>query len=280
MAVTAGQGLSRIVKNRRFEDYRSMKQFFSDRTIQEVIIAGSCGTDAGPTEISFCDNILNYIAAEGQVYIRCEADDANQHSKYVYIQYQDDTGTIQPILTADLDGANSTTEVIVTGATDFYRLRQMICEVESATAGGKSVVLGDIDMDFAADMYGEIKDNNTSFALERFFTQPSSVCDSYFGFFIVYAASTATAATNDTYYLDINLTPKVLSTADGFAEPQTAADITLHFDFQDRIECSPMILLEPATEVKFLVGDHASAGDVFLHATLLEVYPTNSTPSS
>ena len=272
MAIIPGQGCSRVLSNRRWEDYRSMKQALSNSIIKEVIIAGSCTTDGAATEISFCDNILNYIAAEGQVYVRCEANDANQHDKYVYIEYQDDTGAIKAILTADLDGADSTAEVIVTGASDFYRLRRMISEVESASGGTKSIMLTDSAWDGVADTFGELKDGNTCFALERFFTQPSSVCDSYLAFFQVYGNKTGTSAADDTFFIDITLTPKALSTSDGFAEPQTAADITLHFDFEYGLQCSPVILLEPATEVIFKIGDNAAAGKVFLMAVMVEDY--------
>jgi len=276
MAITPGQGISRIAKNRRFEDYQSMKQYYSDRTIQEIVIAGSCKTDGGATEISFCDNILNYIGAEGQVYIRTEQDDqAVQGNKYVYIEYQDDTGAIMPILTADLDNANTTTEVIVTGADDFYRLRRMYSEVESSA--NDAVLLCDADWDGGADTYGEITDTTCDFALERFFTQPSATCDSYFGYFQIYGNKTGTAAADDTFFIDITLTPRASSWG---AEAAGAADITLHFDFEYGLQCSPMVLLEPATEVIFKIGDNAAAGNVFLSAVLLEVYPTNSTPSS
>jgi hypothetical protein len=148
----------------------------------------------------------------------------------------------------------------------------MISEVESASGGGKSILLTDAAWGGADDTFGEIHDGNSVFALERFFTQPSSVCDSYLAFFQVYGNKTGTSAADDTYFIDITLTPKALSTDEGFAEPQAAADITLHFDFEYGLQCSPVILLEPATEVKFEIGDNAAAGNVFLMAVLVEDY--------
>ena len=252
MALVAGQGISRVHNNRRFETYQSLKQAFSNnRRVDEVHICGSVTTDGAAKEISFCDNVLNYIGAEGQVYIRTEADDGNQDGKYVYIEYQDDTGAVRPILTADLAAPDNTVEVIVTGASDFYRLRRMISEVESDTSGGKSVVLGDADMDFAADMYGEIRDNNSEFALERFFTQPNSVCDSYLAYIYMKAASTGAAATDDTYFTDITFTPRPTN----LGEVAATADITLHLDFEQVLDVHPLVLLEGGTEVIFKVGD-------------------------
>ena len=275
-----GQGISRIFKNRRHEDYTSMKQYFSDRTIQEVLIEGTFLTVGAAAEIDLAiGDTINYIAAEGQVYVRCEADDANQHSKYVYIQYQDDTGQIMPILTANLDGANSVTEVIVTGASDFYRLRQMICEIEAATGGTKGVILTDVDMGGADDVFGFIDDNNSSFALQRFFTQPAATCDSYLAHLHLHAPNAADNIV-DTFFLDMTCTPRVLSISEGFAEPQAIVDRTFNYPFSGEIDHSPCLLLEGGTEVIFKIGDNHDAGIVHFEFVLLEVYPTNSTPSS
>ncbi len=274
-----GEGISRIVKNRRYEDYRSMKQHFSDRTIQEVLIEGTFLTTGAAAEIDLAvGDTINYIAAEGQVYIRTELDDlANQDSKYVYIQYQDDTGAIRPILTADLDNANTTTEVIVTGATDFYRLRQMICEVEATTT--KGIVLTDVDMAGADDVFGFINDYNSSFALQRFFTQPAATCDSYLAHIHLHSPN-AVDNIVDTFFLDMTCTPRVLSTSEGFAEPQVATDRTFNYPFSGEISHSPCFLLEGGTEVIFKIGDNHDAGIVHFEFVLLEVYPTNSTPSN
>ncbi len=115
MAVTGGEGLSRIFKNRRYENYMSMKQYFSDRTIQEVSIYGSSTTNGAALEIDFAvGDVINYIGAEGQVYLRTELDDiANQNVKYCYIEYQDDTGAVRPILKGIMDNTNTTTEVAI-----------------------------------------------------------------------------------------------------------------------------------------------------------------------
>lgn len=281
MAVTGGQGHTCFHKNRRFEDYRSMKQYFSDRTITEIVIDGSTTTGGALAEISFVSgDFIDYIAAEGQVYIRTEADDANQDSKYVYIEYQDDTGAIRPILTADLAAPDNTVETIVTGASDFYRLRQMISEVESASGGGNMVILTDANYGGADDGYGYISDSQSSFSLERFFTQPAATCISYLGYIHAHSTPVAIGAGTDTYLISVTFTPKVLSTSEGFAEPQVAADKTLTWIFQDQFHEDLCIELEPATEVIFKIGDAATANVVHIQSTLLEVYPTNSTPSS
>jgi hypothetical protein len=273
MAVTSGTGFSRVLEKRHFEDYKSLKQSLGSARFNEVIIEGTCTTAGAASEISFVTgDVIDYIAAEGQVYIRCEADDANQHSKYVYIQYQDDTGAIKTVLTADLNAANSTTEVIVTGASDFYRLRQMISEVESDSGGGKMVVLCDADWDSAADSYGLISDGQSAFCLERFFTQPTTTCTSYLAYV---KAITSYVQEGDAvasgFLVDVTFTPKPVSTPT-FAEAQVAADVTQRFQFTDELVWQPCIELDGGTEVIFKVGDLGTAGKVHIEAVMVEVY--------
>lgn len=268
MAVTPGQGHSRVIEKRRWDDYASLKQYFKNSLTEEVIISGATTSDGGAAEIGFAsDDIIDYIAAEGQVYIRCEADDANQHSKYVYIQYQDDTGAIKTILTADLNAADSTTEVIVTGASDFYRLRQMYSEVESASGGGKAVVLCDADWDSVADTYGFISDGNSAFALQRFFTQPDSTHRSFLGRIEAWAPIQDGDSAAAGFLIEINYTPKPVN----LGEAQVAADITMHFDFSEHFVWEPCIELDGGTEVKFYVGDYDTAAIIHIEATMLEV---------
>ena len=280
MAITAGDGQSRVLKNRRFEDYRSLKQYFSDRTIKEVFISGANTTVGALAEIDFAvGDIINYIGAEGQVYLRTELDDiANQNVKYCYIEYQNDTGAVRPILKGIMDNTNTTTEVAVAGATDFYRLRQMISEVEATAT--KGIVLTDADMAGANDVFGFINDGNSQFNLQRFFTQPNATCDSYLAHLHCHTAQSGVDANSDAFILTVQYTPKVLGVSDGFAEPQVAADKTLTLYFHTDMTEDPCILLEGGTEVIFSLGDVDDPATVHLEFVLLEVYPTNSTPSS
>lgn len=268
MAVTSGVGKSRVLHKRRFDDYKSLKQHYQNSNIDEIIISGSCTTGGAAAEISFVTgDVINYIAAEGQVYVRCEADDANQHSKYVYIEYQDDTGAVKTILTADLHATDSTTEVIVTGASDFYRLRRMTSEVESASGGGKMVLLTDADADGVADYYGIISDGQSEFALERFFTQPDSTHISYLGKVECYATiqggDNATAGS----IITIQYTPKPTD----LGEAAAAADVTQTFNFSEHFLWEPCIELDGGTEVIFSLGDIDEPQTISIEAHMLEV---------
>lgn len=271
MAVTPGDGFSRVRKHSKFWDYQSFRKWTKGRVVNDIIVTGTTTTDGAAAEINFAvGDTINYIAAEGQAYIRTELADATQNSKYVYIEYQDDTGAVQSIVTADLDAADTTTEIAI-GSTDFYRLRQMICEVEAVAT--KGIVLTDANMGGVDDIYGFINDGNSQFNLERFFTQPSATCDSYLAYIKAWSGSTAADATHDSFFLDVVFTPRALTTGDGFTEAQAAADKTIHYEFNNELYVEPLILLEPATEVIFKVGDNNDPGIVCLEAVMCEVYP-------
>jgi len=273
MAVTPGEGFSRVLKNRRFEDYRSMKQYFSDRTIYEVIIEGRTTTDGALAEVNFAvGDTINYIGAEGQAYIRIEQVDANQDGKFIYLQYQDDTGAVKDWVTADI-GATETDEVAI-GSTDFFRARQMYSEVEASA--NDAIVLTDADMGGANDIYAFIDDGNSQFNLERFFTQPNSVCDSYLAHFHAHSIPVGIGAATDTFLAAFIATPRALNAG----EVGAAADKTFEYKFADNLHIDPLILLEGGTEVIFQVGDIATANVVHIESVLLEVYPTNSTPTT
>jgi hypothetical protein len=269
MAVTPGDGFSLVTNHAKWYDLRSFWKYHKDQHINIVKITGSTTTDGAVAEINFAvGDTINYIAAEGQAYIRTELDDqATQGNKYVYLQYQDDTGAILDWVTSDLDNTNTTTEVAI-GSTDFYRARQMYCEVEATAT--KGVVLTDANMGGVDDIYAFINDANSQFNLERFFIQPSATCDSYLASIKARSASTAVDATLDSYLLDVVFTPRVNSQG---AEDQVKADKTLHYEFNENLEVEPLILLEPATEVIFKVGDNNDPGIVCLEAMLIEVYP-------
>ena len=273
MAFTGGDGQSRVLKNRRFESYESIKQAFSSRIITEIVISGTIAeTDAGPTEIDFAvGDTINYIGAEGQVYLRTELDDiANQNVKYVYIEYQDDAGIVRPILKGIMDNTNTTTEVAIAGATDFYRLRQMISEVEATAT--KSIVLTDANMGGADDIFGFINDGNSQFNLQRFFTQPTSVCDSYLAHLHVHTAQSGVNNITDSFFLTVDYTPRVLGISDGFAEPQVAADKTIRYPFAADLNEDALILLEGGSEVIFKVGNVNDPAELHCEFVLVEDY--------
>ena len=175
-----------------------------------------------------------------------------------------------PILTADHDDANTTTETIITGADDYFRTRQMIAEVESSA--GKMHTLTDAAM-AGGDNYAYIEDGNSQFILQRFFIQPNATAHSYLGRVKVHIPHMTAAATAiDGVILTLSYTPRVLSVNDGFAEPQAAANITTQITFSKDTVWEPLIELQQATEVTFSWNHTTTAQTIWFEATLLEAY--------
>jgi len=269
MVITGGIGRSKVHENRRFEDYKSLKQHFQhNRRVDEVFISGRTTTDGNLTEINFCvGDTINYIAAEGQAYIRCEIEDATQVGKFVYLQYQDDTGAIQDWVTADLHAATTVTEIAI-GSTDFYRVRQMYCEKEAVAT--KAIVLTDADMGGADDIYAFINDTYSTYNLERFFTQPSATTDSYLAKVHVHSIPVGIGAATDTFILEVTYTPRAPNAG---GETGAATAISEVFKFADKFCWEPCILLQGGTEVIFKVNDIATVNVIHLEAVMVEVYP-------
>jgi len=264
MVLSAGH--SRVLTNRHFEDYRSAKQYYNGRLCKEFIISGS-GTTAA-AEFEFGTHGMDYIGTEAQAYIVTEADDGNQHDKYVYLEYYDDDGVIFGPVTADLDGANSTTEVPI-GSTNFWRIRQMYLEVEAATGGGKGIHLTDDSLDAAAH-WGFIEDNESAWAAQRYFVPSATQVEhAYLGRVIVKMAHMfAAAAAIDGIILTITCTPKVID----LGEVQAAVDKNIVITFNEDLDWQPMIELEPATDVIFSWNHTTTGQAIWFEADFLEVY--------
>jgi len=260
-------GFSRIVENRRFEDYRSMKQAYLHSHTKEYIISGS-GTTAD-AEFEFATEAMDYIGTEAQAYIRCEADDGNQDDAYVYLVYTDDDGVIQDPVTADIDSTVDSTKEVAIGSTNFWRIREMYSEVESATGGGKAIVLTDDDMDAAA-RWGMIEDNESAWAAQRYFVPSATQVEhSYLGRVIAKSPQIAAAAAAiDAIILTITLTPKIIDRG----EPQVAADKNIVLTFNKDLDWQPCIELEPATDVIFSWNHTTTGQAVWFEADFLEVY--------
>ena len=262
-----GTGFSRIEKDRRFEDYRSMKQAYQHKSCKEFIISGT-GTTAN-AEFEFTSDTVDYPAAEDQVYIRTELNDATQVGKYVYIEYCDDDGVIKGPLGA-VHAADTSDEVIITGASDFFRLRRMWCQVASLAT--KAIQLTDDDMD-AATHYGFIEDGETAWAAQRYFVPSATQVDhSYLGRILVEVPHMlAAAAAIDAVILTLTYTPKVIAYSD---YDQLKAAKTLILPFNENLDWEPCIELEPATDVVFSWNHTTTGQTIWFEADFLEVYPS------
>lgn len=112
MASVPSTGYRIIESNRRFDDYASMKQYFKNAQIKELIFSGSQASSVTTTMDSSDTAIGTLITAEEVVFISLEADDtARQDLESVWVTYQDITGEIHgPILHLINDTADNTIE--------------------------------------------------------------------------------------------------------------------------------------------------------------------------
>lgn len=267
MSATA-KGISRVLKDRRFEDYRSLKQHYQYRHILEFVISGFGDVKASAIWLFTDGDTINYIGSEGQAYIRTEAnDDPNQVGKYVYIEYCTELGLVK---SANAVLAADTTTAVTIGDADFYRLRQMISEVVSATAGGKSILLSDAVWGGADDTFGFIDDDQSVAVIDKYYVPiASQVQHTYLGRIKANTSYMAAAATAiDDIVLTVAFTPKAVD----LGKKSIAVATTIEVTFNSILDWQPLIELEPATEVTFSWAKATTDQPMWFEATFLEVY--------
>ena len=353
MATLTATGHKVIVKNRRYEDYRSMKQHFSDRTIKEILFSGSQVMTEVSVVVDGSDHtIAAQLSAEAHVFLSTIADDATQDLKSVWVTYQDDTGLIvgpyehvlndtantsveAPLFNEDVidtiaagqggkaitlttlagtlnqyagkymvamdgDGVAEAGNLIVsnTAATptiltvtnnshaaangdnisiqtypgdDFYRAREMYCEQEVIDAS--TIRLGDHD---STNIYAGIGEGHRYMSNSGFFTQPAATCRSFLGRVRAQSSVDSTVTQVTGSRVTVFYTPLEAHANGGAVETQ------IDLDFADTLDWQPCIELETATDVviKAMNIEGAKLPNMLVETSYLEVYPTNSTPSS
>jgi len=112
MALIETKGHSRIVRDRKYEDYRSLKQFFRHRDIEEVLFDGYFTSAGGVAEVQAdSTTAAAALGAEAMVYVRSEADLAALDGDSVYITYLDDDGVVHETETLLDNDISTDTEV-------------------------------------------------------------------------------------------------------------------------------------------------------------------------
>lgn len=344
MASVPAPGYRLILEDRHFDDYASMKAHFRNAHIKEWLLSVVQASSVTTTLTGYDAALATQLTAEAVVFLRTEADDANQDLQSVWVTYQDDTGAIHgPIEHLLNDTADTTVEACLgnedvndtiaagqggkvitltalagtlnqyaglymvtqsgdgvgnsnlivsnTAATptiltvtdnthaaangdviqiqtypcdDFYRVREMYCEVEPLD--DKQIILCDHD---ASNIYAAISEGGRYACDGNFFTQPVATCLSYLGRVKATAPTIVEGdAANGGAVLSCTFTPRAANT-DG-----DSADITMTFQFYGTFEWEPCIQLEPATDVLFSITDIATATNVHVEASILEVYDT------
>ena len=134
MGTAITRGTTRLVSNRRFEDYKSMKQNFKYSKVKEIIFDGFQTLTNTAANLEPGDLTIALIGAEALVYLSTLADDSNQDLAEMWVTYQDDTGLIHgPILHLLNDDADTSVEACL-GNEDVH-------DVIDTGEGGKTILL-------------------------------------------------------------------------------------------------------------------------------------------
>jgi hypothetical protein len=199
----------------------------------------------------------------GDIYVRGMDDSASMQAKIYYLDYITPWGLLKHAMATT--AANSTTEIRFFEATysksgntetytatttyvgDFYRIRRFW--TASTPASGKYVILTDADcgnVDGSSnDVYGAIEEGFYYSVNSRYMTRDETYVENYL---VSIFAEYPVAAESCT--LTITFTP--------FGQTETSMAFVLLGQYP--FTWTPMIKLEPATEVTFIVVDDAAAG--------------------
>lgn len=112
MGLVESKGHSRILRDRRWEDYRSLKQYFRNNDLEEFVYEGHHESAGAVAEIQ-ADSVTSvaYLNAEAMIYARSEADLAALDGDSVYVDYLDDAGVIHETETLLDNDISTDTEV-------------------------------------------------------------------------------------------------------------------------------------------------------------------------
>jgi len=100
MGLLETKGHSRIVRDRQWHDYATLKDYFKFNKIDEFLLDIYVTSAGGVAEIQAdTTTAVEYLAAEDQVYIRSEAELEALDGDSIYIDYLDDDGVIYTVET-------------------------------------------------------------------------------------------------------------------------------------------------------------------------------------
>ena len=145
---------------------------------------------------------------------------------------------------------------------DFFRLREMYCEVEVVT--DKTIRLGDHN---SGNYYGMISQGGRYNSSARYFSRPAANARCFLGRIKAKASWESTDAKKQGNEIQVTYTPKARNSDGG------SADITINLIFMDKLDWQPCIELEPATDVniQILALDNTNVDDINVEVIYLEV---------
>lgn len=350
MAIGATKSHTRIEKNRKWEDYQSLKRYWSARgnVFREVIFNGVQTSTNGAVEfLSGCGETIAYLGANDVVYAAQELDTEAQDGQSIWMDYINSSGDLYEGIETKLDSVTSTatfvpigclsstyvdaiaavngdvftmtnldrtidndlagwyvvgcgdathregqTKVILSNTaaaptlitvtvtpnadwaadnvsiqktlnSDVFRIRRLYTELEGAA--GKAYTISDKD---GTNIYGVIPDTNTyGNAGSRYTALDTTLYRCFLGQVVLEAPQSFGADTDPLgFQVAITFTPLPMT-------GQTAADITLTFDFIDKLVWEPCIELAEASDVIITIKKttNDAHAEVRLDFTCLEV---------
>lgn len=274
------------VGDRPFEDLSSLKKYCRQGgLVQEVrsynvVATGAAGATIDIEEATGTD--IDLASAELQVYIRAHTNDNDYDGETISLSWLDDDGVIHDAVTTAINTTDSTTEVAVSGADDFYRVRDLYTSRTPKT-GHFHILTDDACSNVdgsGGDVYGMIEENNYSMITSRYFvpsryldstTRGTRPINSYLGKFIAKYDGPANGGEDLQYAtLKVTCTPE----QEGY---ETVLDYVVHAGTYLVWE-SPF-QLKAATDVTFqVVDDSGDGGNFELETIIVEQWaPTDLT---
>lgn len=134
MPTAVTRGISRILSNRRYEDYKSMKQAFQYSKVKEIIFEGFQTMTSTAANLEPSDIAVSLIGAEAVVFLSTIADDATQQDKNVWTVYVDNAGIISEAILTVLDDVDSSIPVPLGNLNDYDTCASVAGDVITMTA--------------------------------------------------------------------------------------------------------------------------------------------------
>jgi len=149
MGLLEGTALRRIIRDRRFEDYRSLKQYFRNNICNEILWCGHQLTTASAVELMGGDDTIAALAANDIIYVRSEADLAALDGDSIYIDYVSSTGIVYEGIESLYESTASTATEVPIGCESGTKYDTV------AAVAGDTITMTALNSSTANDLAGE-----------------------------------------------------------------------------------------------------------------------------
>lgn len=148
MALVEGTALLRIESDRKFEDYRSLKQYYRGNVCNEILYAGHQLTTNAAVELQGSEATFAVPSANGYAYIKSEFDATALDGDSIYCDFVSSTGAITEALESKLDSTTNTTTEVPLGHESGTRYDTV------AAVNGDTITMTNLNSAVANDLAG------------------------------------------------------------------------------------------------------------------------------